>query len=93
MTMSHAWYVTCSDCARPAEVSVVGSDDALRIAANEGFIRVRRDGRIADLCREHAAGWTGKKIGAPRGPHADLPTVSVREARVRHPSGEPWPST
>src|SRR5660398_170984 len=40
MTMSHAWYVTCSDCARPAEVSVAGSGDALRIAANEGFIRV-----------------------------------------------------
>lgn len=49
MVIWHMSYVSCEDCHRPAQM---GDDnkEARNIAHNEGFVRVRRDGKLIDLC-------------------------------------------
>lgn len=44
-------YVSCEDCHRPAQM---GDDhkEARAIAHNEGYVRVRRDGKLIDLCKD-----------------------------------------
>lgn len=55
MTISRAWYVTCNVCRTPAEISTESSVAARQLALVEGFVRVKKDGRLVDLCAEHAA--------------------------------------
>lgn len=49
--ISSACYVQCDHCGDPAAVSTDGSVLARVYAKQEGFVRVRVNGKLRDLCR------------------------------------------
>ena len=69
-----ACYVGCDVCGDPAEITTRGAQDARNIASNDGWRRVKIDGKTRDVCPRHdddapealrdaVRAWTG--YGAP----------------------------
>lgn len=54
MAISKACYVICDECGDPAEISTEGADMARSYAKAQGFVRVKRDGKMVDLCQRHS---------------------------------------
>lgn len=52
MSIRKAWYVACDGpCGGdPAQISCVDAKDARRMARGEGFVRLRKDGALYDIC-------------------------------------------
>lgn len=48
--ISTACYVQCDHCGDPAEVSTVGAEIARAYAKQQGYVRLRVDGKLRDLC-------------------------------------------
>lgn len=55
MSIRRACYVACDECWDPAEISTTDAEEARRYAARQGYVRIRRDGRLVDLCATCAA--------------------------------------
>ena len=92
MSISKAWYVSCSDCGAPADITADSAIAARRIAHREGFVRVRRDGFLADLCPACGSGWTGPTIKPPwrneYGTRVALTDVPLRATPTNPPTPE-----
>lgn len=56
--ISNAHYVQCDECGDPSEIACFGVKEAHAFAEAQGYVRIRKNGKLADICSrcaEHKA--------------------------------------